>query len=98
MRGGLPMWKSCGSSEAHAAVTVPSHRLSRLSFYYIYRVHVVTFTQLLRPPRCVSTGPEVVRLAGMANERERERERSRSYCTQQNIKWRPEREGQAREA
>ena len=28
----------------------------------------------LRPPRCVSTGPEVVRLAGMANERERERE------------------------
>ena len=25
----------------------------------------------LRPPRCVSTGPEVVRLAGMANERER---------------------------
>ena len=27
----------------------------------------------LRPPRCVSTGPEVVRLAGMANERERER-------------------------
>ena len=24
-------------------------------------------------PRCVSTGPEVVRLAGMANERERER-------------------------
>ena len=29
----------------------------------------------LRPPRCVSTGPVVVRLAGMANERERERER-----------------------
>ena len=27
----------------------------------------------LRPPRCVSTGPVVVRLAGMANERERER-------------------------
>ena len=27
----------------------------------------------LRPPRCVSTGPEVVRLAGMAIERERER-------------------------
>ena len=27
----------------------------------------------LRPPRCVSTGPEVVRLAGMANERVRER-------------------------
>ena len=31
----------------------------------------------LRPPRCVSTGPVVVRLAGMANEREREREFSR---------------------
>ena len=31
----------------------------------------------LRPPRCVSTGPVVVRLAGMANERERERERER---------------------
>ena len=29
----------------------------------------------LRPPRCVSTGPVVVRLAEMANERERERER-----------------------
>ena len=29
----------------------------------------------LRPPRCVSTGPVDVRLAGMANERERERER-----------------------
>ena len=29
----------------------------------------------LRLPRCVSTGPVVVRLAGMANERERERER-----------------------
>ena len=27
----------------------------------------------LRPPRCVSTGPVVVRLAEMANERERER-------------------------
>ena len=27
----------------------------------------------LRLPRCVSTGPVVVRLAGMANERERER-------------------------
>ena len=27
---------------------------------------------LLRPPRCVSTGPVVVRLAGMANKRERE--------------------------
>ena len=86
MRGGLPMWKSCGSSEAHAAVTVPSHRLSRLSFYYmLYRVHVVTFTQLLRPPRCVSTGPEVVRLAGMANERERERERSRSYPAEHQV-------------
>ena len=32
----------------------------------------------LRPPRCVSTGPVVVRLAGMANEREREREPPRS--------------------
>ena len=31
-----------------------------------------TFTSL-RLPRCVSTGPVVVRLAGMANERERER-------------------------
>ena len=30
----------------------------------------------LRPPRCVSTGPGVVRLAGMANERERERART----------------------
>ena len=29
----------------------------------------------LRLPRCVSTGPVVVRLAGKANERERERER-----------------------
>ena len=29
----------------------------------------------LRPPRCVSTGPVVVRLAEMANKRERERER-----------------------
>ena len=28
----------------------------------------------LRPPRCVSTGPVVVRLAGMANERKRERD------------------------
>ena len=34
--GGLAHeWKSCGSSEAHAAVTVPSHRLSRLSCYYM---------------------------------------------------------------
>ena len=33
------------------------------------------FVFCLRPPRCVSTGPEVVCLAGMANERERERER-----------------------
>ena len=32
------------------------------------------FAVSLRPPRCVSTGPVVVRLAGMANERERERE------------------------
>ena len=31
------------------------------------------FLCCLRPPRCVSTGPAVVRLAGMANERERER-------------------------
>ena len=30
----------------------------------------------LRPPRCVSTGPVVVRLAEMANKREREREPS----------------------
>ena len=29
------------------------------------------FLCCLRPPRCVSTGPVVVRLAGMANERER---------------------------
>ena len=29
--------------------------------------------ECLRLPRCVSTGPVVVRLAGMANERERER-------------------------
>ena len=28
---------------------------------------------IMRPPRCVSTGPVVVRLAEMANERERER-------------------------
>ena len=34
----------------------------------------------LRPPRCVSTGPVVVRLAGMANEREREREREREIA------------------
>ena len=32
----------------------------------------------LRPPRCVSTGPVVVRLAGMANERERELRRATS--------------------
>ena len=31
----------------------------------------------LRLPRCVSTGPVVVRLAERANERERERERER---------------------
>ena len=33
----------------------------------------LVFLCCLRPPRCVSTGPVVVRLAGMANERERER-------------------------
>ena len=33
----------------------------------------------LRPPRCVSTGPVDVRLAGMANERERARERLEGY-------------------
>ena len=37
------------------------------------------FAVSLRPPRCVSTGPVVVRLAGMANEREREREVCRPY-------------------
>ena len=37
-------------------------------------VHAEQFGSGFRPPRCVSTGPVVVRLAGMANERERERE------------------------
>ena len=37
-------------------------------------MHVGTNTVVgLRPPRCVSTGPVVVRLAERANERERER-------------------------
>ena len=34
---------------------------------------IVRLAVSLRPQRCVSTGPVVVRLAGMANERERER-------------------------
>ena len=38
----------------------------------VYPVHVPV-SHRLRPPRCVSTGPVVVRLAVMANERERER-------------------------
>ena len=38
------------------------------------------FLCCLRPPRCVSTGPVVVRLAGMANEREREREDSARFA------------------
>ena len=35
--------------------------------------HRRSYFLCLRPPRCVSTGPVVARLAGMANERERER-------------------------
>ena len=43
------------------------------------RACVWSWCVCLRPPRCVSTGPVVVRLAEMANERERERTLSLLY-------------------
>ena len=66
----------------------PQTKSRKNSMLRLLLKHAHCFPESLRPPRCVSTGPVVVRLAGMANERERERfpEGARTRRTERNCR------------